>query len=235
MENILFLDIETVACVSDYHLLSERKQTLWSKKASHLPNKDGLSEEELFKKRAGIYAEFGKIVAIALGVVKKKNGNGKPLLRIKALSSDNEFDLLTEFKWLLERFDQRNLHLCAHNGLEFDFPYLCRRMLINGISLPSALNLSGKKPWEVKHIDTLQLWKFGDYKNYTSLDMLAEVFDIEGSKDGIDGSMVNQVYYEGDKLEKIADYCRRDVLVLVQVYQKLNSLEIIEAKNVTMS
>ena len=165
----------------------------------------------------------------------RKNENNEPSLRIKSFASDDETELLSSFKSLLEKkFDQNKLMLCAHNGLEFDFPYLCRRMIKNGIKLPLCLDIAGKKPWEVNHIDTMELWKFGDRKSYTSLDLLAAIFDIESSKDDIDGSMVNEVYYENKQLERIAHYCMQDVLVTAQLFLKLNCLPVIPEENITL-
>ena len=141
--------------------------------------------------------------------------------------------MLLGFKDLIDKkLDSANLILCAHNGKEFDFPYLCRRYLVNGIEIPVALQISGKKPWEIKHADTLEMWKFGDRKNYTSLDLLAAIFDIESSKKNIDGSMVNMVFYEEDDLDRIIEYCKQDVVVTANLYLKLNLLPDIPSKNV---
>jgi len=217
-KNILFLDIETVAQYPTYQEVPERLQALWKKKSAFFKEADEKSAEELYQK-AGIYAEFGKIIVIAVGYfVEKPNGLE---LRIKGLTNDDEKVLLKDFLELLSHFDAKRLKLCAHNGKEFDFPYLSRRMLINNLKLPTVLNHAGKKPWQVPHIDTMELWKFGDYKHFTSLDLLAALFDIETSKDDIDGSMVNEVYYLENNLERINKYCQEDIRVLAQVYAKL--------------
>ncbi len=224
---ILFLDIETVSCVGNYQLLPTRIQQLWHKKSLLIKNEEECTPEELFVKKAAIYAEFGKVVAIAVGYIRNDEQN-QPQLRLKAFTSDDEKELLLSFKELLEKkFDQDKLSLCAHNGKEFDYPYLCRRMLLNGIPLPSILDISGKKPWEVNHFDTMEMWKFGDKKSYTSLDLLAAIFGIESSKDDIDGSMVNEVYYESKDLNRIGKYCMQDVLVTAQLFLKLNCLPVI--------
>ncbi len=219
LEHILFLDIETVAVTKSYHDLPERMQQLWDKKAGFLNNPDDLRSEELYE-RAGIYAEFGKIVSIGLGYFKR---DGEQMqLRIKDISTHDEKALLEEFKSLLEGpFKQPNLKLCAHNGKEFDFPYIARRMIVNGIKLPECLNLAGKKPWEIGHIDTMDYWKFGDYKHFTSLDLLAAILEVPTSKDDIDGSQVNEVYYQQNDLKRIGQYCKKDVAVMAQVYLKL--------------
>jgi len=219
LEQILFLDIETVAGTKNYDDLPERMQALWSKKSAFLNNPEELTAGELYE-RAGIYAEFGKIVSIGLGYFKR---DGEVLqLRIKDISMHDEKALLEEFKALLDGpFNQKTLKLCAHNGREFDFPYIARRMIVNGIALPDCLNMAGKKPWEIGHIDTMDYWKFGDYKNFTSLDLLAAILDVPTSKDDIDGSQVNGVYYEHNDLERIGHYCKKDVAVMARVFLKL--------------
>ncbi|MDQ3394861.1 MAG: 3'-5' exonuclease [Bacteroidota bacterium] len=218
--DILFLDIETVSCHDKYQLMSDRLKIMWDKKAVLIHKEEDEDPEEFFFKKAGIYAEFGKIVTIAVGYLFKSDDVVS--LKIKAFTSDDEKQLLLDFKELLENgFKSHNLFLCAHNGKEFDFPYICRRMIYNGIPLPKVLDIGSKKPWEVKHLDTLEMWKFGDRKNYTSLELLATLFDIETSKDGIDGSMVNHIYYVEKDLQKIETYCKADVVVLANLYLKL--------------
>lgn len=233
LKNILILDIETVSSVSDYKNLDGRLQKEWDKKSSNFKDADLKSSSELFENRAGIYAEFGKIVTIALGFFITNEEDHTIGLRVKSLANDEESILLNEFKELLEsKFDQNKLSLCGHNGKEFDFPYLCRRMIVNGIALPDILNTAGKKPWEVNHIDTMDLWKFGDRKNFTSLDLLASLFDIPSSKGNIDGSMVSEVYYQENNLKKIAEYCMHDVAVTAQVFLKLNNIQNFDSTNI---
>ncbi len=229
IHEILFLDIETVSQYKDYDELPERFKQIWSKK-SQIVAKDADPEKNYFDKSA-IYAEYGKVIVIGIGLIHYQNGEAK--LRIKAFASDDEYQLLSDFVQFVSdnKFIKR---LCAHNGKEFDFPYLCRRMLVNKIKLPPILNISNLKPWEIPHIDTLEMWKFGDWKNYTSLETLATVFDIPTSKNDIDGSLVNKYYYEHQALNRIADYCKNDVLVLVQLYLNLIQLQPIESKNVTI-
>jgi hypothetical protein len=223
LRDILFLDIETVASTDDYQSLDERLKTQWARKALFFKREREQTDEESYHERAGIYAEFGKIVCIAVGKFMETE-SGELGLKTKAYFGDDEAALLCEFKTMIEKMDPVNLKLCAHNGREFDYPYLCRRLLVNGISLPPALNIMGKKSWEVQHLDTLDMWKFGDYKHYTSLDLLATIFNIPSSKDGIDGSQVNAVYYQEKNLTKIKDYCVRDVVVLAQLFLKLKSI-----------
>jgi 3'-5' exonuclease len=206
----------------------------WSRKANFFRRDGHLTDEELFHERAGIYAEFGKIVCISVGKY-IDHETGEMGLKTKVYCDDNEADLLMNFKQMVEKFDAANLRLCAHNGKEFDYPYLCRRMLINGIPLPAVLNLAGKRAWEVPHLDTMELWKFGDYKHYTSLDLLAALFHIPSSKSDIDGSQVNHVYHHDKDLRKIAEYCRADVVVLAQLFLKLKGYPLIPQNNILMA
>jgi 3'-5' exonuclease len=224
LRDILFVDIETVAHTHDYDALSERLKTQWSRKAGFFRREEGQTDEELYHERAGIYAEFGKIICIAVGKY-VENESGDLVLRTKAFYGDDEQSILHEFGTMLDKMDPRSLRLCAHNGKEFDFPYLCRRMLINCIPLPAALNLSGKKSWEILHLDTMEMWKFGDYKHYTSLDLLAAIFNVPSSKSDMEGSRVNYVYHVEKNLEKIKDYCVRDVVVLAQLLLKLKCIK----------
>ncbi len=234
LANILFLDIETASGSPDYDSLDARLKPHWDRKASFLKNPDDLNSNELYFDRAGIFAEFGKILTIAVGYLTLLS-HGAWGLRVKAFANDREIQILEEFKTLLEtKFDQDRLKLCAHNGKEFDFPYICRRMLIQGIALPEVLQVGERKPWETPFIDTMDLWKFGDRKNFTSLDLLASLFHIDTSKDDIDGSMVNQVYYGEQGLERIAEYCKKDIVVTAQLFLKLKSLPPLEEKNITL-
>jgi len=227
LDDVLFLDIETVPAYADFDQQPDRFKTLWEKKAELLRrNEPEATPDELYK-RAGIYAEFGKIVCISCGFT---NGNE---FRIKSYYGDDEKILLQEFADLLNRHYSTNRHLlCAHNGKEFDFPYIARRMLINSLELPGILNLAGKKPWEVRHLDTMELWKFGDYKHYTSLDLLAAVFEIPTPKDDIDGSMVGQVYWEEKDLDRIVKYCQKDVLTIAQLLQRYLGLPLFKDEHV---
>ncbi|MBA3663814.1 MAG: 3'-5' exonuclease [Bacteroidetes bacterium] len=211
IENILFLDIETVPVTYKYNDLDKASKDLWDRKWHYI--KDVPAETHYEK--AGIYAEFAKVVCIGVGFY---NGNK---FRIKALSSDNEVEILNELSALLEQHFNTAAHLlCAHNGKEFDFPFLCRRYLINNLPLPKALQIQGMRPWEVKHIDTMDLWKFGDVKNYSSLNLLAHVLGVPSPKDDMDGSLVSKTYYEDKDLGKIAAYCKKDVITLARVYNR---------------
>jgi 3'-5' exonuclease len=229
LEKILFLDIETVAQHPDFSELDEKFKKHWEQKASFLA-KNEETPEEIYD-RAGIYAEFGKIVCISVGFIRNENGEKK--LRLKSFFNDDEKELLIEFFELLnQHYNARDLLLCAHNGKEFDFPYIARRALINQLTIPSILDMAGKKPWEVPHLDTLQLWKFGDYKNYTSLSLLTTIFNIPTPKDDIDGSMVNEVYWKDKDLERIAIYCQKDVVALTQLFLRFRNENLIEEANI---
>ncbi len=230
--NILFLDIETVACSPTYAMLEERLKTQWARKANFFRQRDeSLTDEDLFRERAGIYAEFGKVVVIAIGKF-SINESGERILKTRSFAHHEEAILLNEFRGVLEKMDQSQVRFCAHNGKEFDYPYLSRRMLVQGIPLPESLNLSGRKPWDINHLDTLEMWKFGDYKHYTSLDLLATLFNIPTSKGDMDGSKVNEVYYQQQDLKKIAEYCVGDVVVVAQLFLRLKGCPLIEARNI---
>ncbi len=228
LDKILFLDIETVPMCATYDELPERFVPLWDKKAGYLKREEEDTPSTLFP-RAGIYAEFGKVVCISFGMF--RDGN----FRIKSFYGDDEKALLTDFTNLLEsKFSSKDFLLCAHNGKEFDFPYLSRRMLINAIPLPEILDLAGKKPWEVAHIDTMELWKFGDFKNYTSLEVLSAVFDIPTPKDDIDGSEVGKVYWEDKDLERIVKYCQKDVLAIAQLFLRYQGKALLDEEQVVI-
>ncbi len=229
LNNILFLDIETVPEEPKFSGLSEIKQELFAKKTLYQRKEDFTPEE--FYERAGIWAEFGKIVCISVGFF--DSFAKKRTFRIKSFYGKDEVKILKDFKALIENhFGKPQQLLCAHNGKEFDFPYIARRMIIHGISLPEKLNLFGKKPWEVPHLDTLDMWKFGDYKHYTSLNLLTNILGIDSPKEDIDGSQVAKVYYEDGDLKRIAKYCENDTLAVAQVYLRFNNMEILNKEQI---
>lgn len=225
LKDILFLDIETVAVSESYQKLDERLKVQWARKANFFRREENQTDEDLFGLRAGIYAEFGKIVTIGIGMFTESD-NGDLGLRTKFFSSHDERQLLTDFKTLVDKLGP-NTKLCAHNGKEFDFPYISRRMLVNDISLPESLNQSGKKPWEIPHLDTMEMWKFGDFKHYTSLDLLATIFNLPSSKGVMDGSQVSEVYYKEKDLDKISTYCIGDVVTVAQLFLRMKGLPLI--------
>jgi DNA polymerase elongation subunit (family B) len=215
-EHVLFIDIETVPQVESMDQLSKNMQQLWIKKAGQIA-REAESPEELFD-RSGIYAEFGKIICISAGKIYRK-GNERAY-RVKSFFGNDEKELLRQFTDMLNGFMANPMHkLCAHNGQEFDYPYIARRLLINGLNLPGILDIAGLKPWEVRDylLDTMQLWKFGDYKHYSSLDLLCTVFNIPTPKDDIEGSQVAEVYYKEGNLERIARYCEKDTFAIAQL------------------
>ena len=223
-ENILFLDIETVPEKENFEALSKNMQELFAKKTQYQRKEEFTPKE--FYERAGIWAEFGKIICISVGFFSSFEKNRT--FRVKSFFADNEKQLLNDFKDLLiEHFSKPKHLLCAHNGKEFDFPYIARRMIINNITLPEKLNLFGKKPWEISHIDTLDLWKFGDYKHYTSLSLLTEILNIPSPKDDIDGSQVVRVYYEEKNLNRIVKYCEKDTVAVVQLLLRFSNIELL--------
>lgn len=224
LDKILFLDIETAPQTYSYEELDETTKKLFEGK-TRFQLKDDKSPEEVYNERAGILAEFGKIICISVGFV-NESATGRQI-RLKSFYHDDEETLLKQFKKLLEDHYNTDSHiLCGHNAKEFDFPYICRRMLINGIPLPGILDIAGKKPWEINHLDTMELWKFGDYKAYTSLALLCHVFQIPTPKDDISGADVARVYYEEQDLERIKVYCEKDVVALIQLFLRMrgNSL-----------
>ena len=223
---ILFFDIETVPLTYEFKDLEEKAQGLWDRKTRFLQERDNLSPDELYEK-AGIYAEFGKVVCISMGFVLQKEGETQ--IRVKSIANENEKILLQEYIDLLNSYyNSPDFLFCAHNGKEFDIPFLCRRILINGLKLPFMLNVAGKKPWEIKHLDTMELWKFGDFKNYTSLDLLTYIFNIPTPKDDMDGSQVAKVFYEEKNLDRIIHYCEKDVIATIQLFRKYQGDSIID-------
>ncbi len=223
LEHILFLDIETVPQHQYFDDLDDTSKALWEQKSQY-QRKEDLSAEEFYE-RAGIWAEFGKIVCISVGYFVLKDNIRN--FRVTSFFGE-EIKILKDFKNLLEtHFNKPHHVLCAHNGKEFDFPYIARRMIINKIDIPFKLDLFGKKPWEVPHLDTLELWKFGDYKTYTSLKLMAHVLGIPSPKDDIDGSEVCKVFYEEKDIERIVVYCEKDTVTVAQILLRLRNEDIL--------
>ena len=233
LQDLLVLDLETVSQFATFNELDEDWQELWTKKAGALNNAD--VNASLVYDRAAIYAEFGKIVCIGLGIFHLVDGEIN--LKVKSIAGHDEKAILLEFVDLLNtHFNIDGKHrLVAHNGKEFDFPFLCRRMLIHGIEIPNLLNIVGKKPWEIMHLDTMELWKFGDYKNYTSLNVLAKCFGIPSPKDDIDGSMVGHTYWQQNDLDRISVYCKKDIVTTAQILMKYKHLALIAPDKIKIS
>lgn len=232
--NLLIIDIETVPGSPDFQYLTPYWKELWEDKVSKtMPEK--FSYETYYPERAGILAEFGKIICISTGFF-YHDANGNTCFKIKSLSGDNEAQLLQDFIDLLNTFKEKrnSLFITGHNIKEFDIPYICRRMVINNIPLPDYFQLSGKKPWETQFIDTLELWKFGDYKNYTSLKLLAAVLGIETPKDDIDGSMVRDVYYVEKNLPRIVVYCQKDIITVANIILRFRNQPLVDKANIVI-
>jgi DNA polymerase elongation subunit (family B) len=233
LDKVLFLDIETVPQVYQFNTLDEKTKELFEAKTRFMQKEDK-QYEQLYDERASIYAEFGKIVCISVGIVSESR-TGKQM-RLKSFYHDDEETLLKQFKALLDDRYNTPFHiLCGHNAKEFDFPYICRRMLINGITLPAVLDIAGKKPWEISHLDTMELWKFGDYKAYTSLGLLCHVFQIPTPKDDISGADVARVYYEENDLERIKVYCEKDVVALIQLFLRMKGDALVDETEIQYS
>jgi uncharacterized protein YprB with RNaseH-like and TPR domain len=229
LNNILFLDIETVPQEENWNSLSKTIQELFEQKTKY-QRKDEFTAAQFYEK-AGIWAEFGKIICISVGYFVDVEKNKQ--LRLTSFYGDDEYQLLSDFKVLLDtHFVNKTSVLCAHNGKEFDFPFIARRMIIHQIELPKKLNLFGKKPWEVPHLDTLELWKFGDYKHYTSLKLLTSILGISSPKDDINGSEVAHVYYKEKDLQRIVTYCEKDTIAVAQILLRFNNEDLLKEEDI---
>ena len=231
-KNTLFIDIETVSGSENFSSISDRMKDFWVKKAKNLANPANISFEEMYFERAALYAEFGKIIVVGMGFL-FVNKQGELSLKVKTIANGDEKGLLVEFiEFINKTYKSRELTLVAHNGKEFDFPYLCRRMLANRLEIPKSLQLQGKKPWEIIHQDTMEMWKFGDRRSYSSLELLAELMGIEGAKIDLSGDRVNHVFYKEKDLDRIAAYCGDDVIIVAQLYLRFHFLSIVEPQNI---
>ncbi|MDR1681755.1 MAG: 3'-5' exonuclease [Prevotellaceae bacterium] len=226
-EQILFVDVETVPQYATYADMPETTKSLWEKKTAHIRTEGQTAEE--FYERAGIWAEFGRIICISAGFIYRREE--QRVLRLKSFAGHNERELLQGFCRMLEMFfiKKKNALLCAHNGKEFDFPYIARRLLINGLPLPNVLDVAGRKPWEVSFLDTMELWKFGDYKHSCSLELLTGILGIDSPKDDIDGSEIAKVYYIDGDMPRIVRYCEKDVLAVAQLLLRYRGQPLLES------
>lgn len=228
IKKLLFLDIETVVSVPNFDDLSPEMQEIWTQKAFYM-SKD-ISVTDLYVQRAGIYAEFGKVVSIAIAYFRMRDEE-EMVLRVKSFTEHNEKYLLEDFANVLNKFADHTI-LVAHNGKEFDYPYLCRRMLVNAVDIPNLLQIQGKKSWEIVHLDTMEMWRFGDKKNYASLKLLASLFNLSPCKAEMNGSMMSKVYFEEKNLNKIDEYCRSDVKIVAQLFLCLKNLPRFDVENI---
>lgn len=230
LSKILFIDIETAPVTYQFADLDDRSQELWSLKTRWIQEREEKDAEEVYE-RAGIYAEFSKVICASVGYFAEVDGKRK--FRMKSFCMDDEKELLNGLSGLFKKFFSRNgTLLCAHNGKEFDFPFLARRYVINNIRLPEVLDLAGKKPWEVSHLDTMDLWKFGDYKHYTSVDLLSHTLGIPSPKDDISGADVARVYHEEHDLERIQKYCEKDVVTVARILARFKGEEVLKEDEV---
>lgn len=231
IDKILFLDIETVPEVYKFSELDEKTGELYLQKNRYLIERDELSNDEIYE-RAGVFAEFGKIVCISVGVV-RTNSLGEKTITMKSYASHDEHKLLQDFgEMLTKSYNAPHHSMCGHNAKEFDFPFIARRMLLNSIDIPNILDIAGKKPWEVNLLDTMELWKFGDYKHYTSIALLCHIFKVPTPKDDISGADVARVYYEEDDLDRITVYCEKDVIALIQLFLKFRNEGLVKDENI---
>lgn len=222
LERVLFIDIETVPGSGSWEELPESERMLWDKKTK-FQRKDEISAQDFYSEKAGIMAEFGKIICITIGMLEKND-----TLKIKSFAGHDEKKILLEFGEIFNSPRLREVILCAHNGKEFDFPWIARRFLINGMMPPIPFQMFGKKPWEIPHLDTMELWKFGDYKSFVSLELLAHLFKVPTPKDDIDGSMVSSIYYIEKDLQRIVDYCEKDVLTLANIFRRMRQEDLLK-------
>jgi hypothetical protein len=230
IKNVIFIDIETAPAAPVFDELAETWQKLWQHKMQY--KIDEGEDISVLYQRAGIYAEFGRIICISAGYIAEMDG--ETVYRVKSFYNEDEAALLTGFFGALEKFaKQGKTQLCAHNGYEFDFPFIARRALVLGVKLPPVLALAGARPWEIKEqlLDTMQLWKFGDYKHYTSLSLLCELFGIPTPKDDIDGSQVHKVYWVEKDIDRIVRYCEKDTLAVASLLLRYKGLPIISPEN----
>lgn len=230
LDEILFLDIETVSQSPVFDQLDDDFKTLWTEKSRFMREKNNLTIEDSYES-AGIYAEFGKVICVSAGYFASRQG--ERIFRVTSFYGDDEDVVLHDFAEMLNQHTGNKFKiLCAHNGKEFDFPYLCRRMLVNNIALPQLLDIAGKKPWEIAHLDTMELWKFGDYKHYTSLKLLAKIMGVPTPKDDIDGSQVKSVYYDEKDLGRIERYCKKDVVTVAQILLRYRGEKILTEEQI---
>jgi uncharacterized protein YprB with RNaseH-like and TPR domain len=232
IEKVFFLDIETVPQYDTYTNMPENVKKFWDHKADFIKVKEEVQTAEELYPRAGIYAEFGKIICISVGLFSFKNGKNQ--FRVKSFFGDDEAEILRQFNALLSSyFNISKNYLCAHNGKEFDFPYISRRLIINGLPLPEALDIQGKKPWETEHLlDTMHLWRFGDFKSYTQLNLLCQILNIPTPKDDIEGKDVWHVYWQSKDLKRIVNYCEKDVIAIARLLQRFKGIALLKDEDI---
>ena len=234
LENFLVVDIETVSAQPTYDSLNDEWQHLWEEKVLRTVPED-VTAAEYYQQRAGVMAEFAKVVCISLGYFKREKGDYQ--FRIKSITGHDEKELLQQFITTVNQLEAVNSHwsFTGHNIKEFDIPFLCRRLLINGLPIPPYLDFQNMKPWETNMVDTFQYWRFGDYKNFTSLKLLAASLNVPSPKDDIDGSMVGQVYWQEGNMERIAVYCQKDIVTVANIILRFKHLPLLKEEQVVIA
>ncbi|MFC5411324.1 3'-5' exonuclease [Larkinella bovis] len=233
LKNLLFIDIKTVAGAPSYNELDERIRQQWGQKISYFQNEENWSAAKWYDNRASYYAEYGKIVCIGIGGL-YWDDDDNIFLKVKTLANNDEAALLGEFINLIEKYPTNELILCAHNGKEFDYPYLCRRMLVHEHQLPATLRLSGRKPWDIPHQDVLEMWRFGDSRHFVPLDLLAAVLNLPTQPLELTGDQTSLVYYQKQGMAKVREYARASIVTLVQVYLRLLGAPLVEEQRITL-
>ncbi len=234
LQNILFIDIETVPVVPKFGELSEEMQKLWSYRVNRYKPLE-VDDSEYYFEKAGVYAEFGKIICISAGFFTHKNEEGPYSFRVKSFYGEEEKGILEDFLSLLQNYynNPARYFLCGHNIRDFDIPFICRRSVIHQLQLPDMLDINGLKPWELPYLDTLRTWKFGEYRNLTSLHLLTTLLDIPSPKGDMEGKDVARVYWEEENLERIHKYCQQDVVAIAQLLLRFKRLPLIDSEYIT--
>jgi 3'-5' exonuclease len=238
IENLIVIDVETVSGFKSATELPTRLSELWTKRCEYLRRKhsdnEDLTDSEIYNQKAGLQAEFGKIICITIGYI-RFDANGIPVIKTKSYSGDSEAELLKQFFGFAEQVPTKipDAKFAGHNIKRFDLPYIFKRGIINGLDVPSNLVLHGKKPWEVNIEDTSDIWSNGVWQeSFTSLDILTAVLGIPSPKSDIDGSEVTNVYWNDNDLNRIVEYCERDVAATAQVILKISGLELASEENI---
>ncbi len=233
IENLFLMDIETVSQAADFDILNDEWKELWTEKSlKSLPPE--MSVEEHYAKRAAIFAEFAKVICISTGYFRKEGDEWQ--LRIKSFYSENEKEVLENFSKMLTQIQTKNSKwiFTGHNIKEFDIPFLCRRMIVNNVEIPSIMDFQNMRPWETPSLDTLHLWRFGDYKHYISLKLLAATLGVPSPKDDIDGSKVGEVFWRENDLPRIVTYCQKDVVTVGNIILRFKNLPLLKEEQVVV-
>lgn len=223
--NFLFMDIET-ARIQDKLTTNTELFKSWEYKRRKEGETLVKDLKKSFEHKAALYAEFGKVVCISIGKIVDEK------LVVQSYYGDDEKEVLEKIKKVLTAFYKKfpDLMLCGHSIIGFDIPFLMRRMIINGIQVPSFLDLTTSKPWTLSDdiVDIAQIWKTTGFYG-ASLVNMSHAMGLPSPKEDIDGSMVSDTYYrEKDGLKRIVKYCEQDVFATVNIVQKLYLSEIFD-------